>query len=171
MASEQSLGVFLDLFNDTSHVVALGFVVFILLIIKPVGRMVLGGLDARSKEIENRLEQARKLKEEAQALLITYQKNQQNALEQANEIIAKAEDNAKSMVDFAHKELQVAISKRIEIVMKKIDNLESAALNEVRVQAIENAMGLVFNRINQEIDDKISDRLIKNSIASIKQFN
>lgn len=171
MANEQSMGSLFDLLNDTSHVVALGFVVFIALVFKPVGRMIVQGLDSRSEKIDKELDQAKKLKEEAQALLTEYQKNQQSALEKADEIISKAEENAKSMIDFAHKELEIAINKRIEIAMKKVENLEATALNEIREQAVEDAIKIVFDKIDDKIDSTVSDQLIATSIASMNKLN
>ncbi|MCH2038461.1 MAG: hypothetical protein MK137_07715 [Rickettsiales bacterium] len=171
MASEQSVGAIGAILQDTSHVVAIAFVVFMALIIKLVGPFILRSLDSRSAKIEDELDEAKKLKEDAQALLSAYQKHQKNALAKADEIISKAEENAKSMVDFAHKELEIAINKRIEIAMKKVENLEAVALQEVREQAVEEAMQKVLGKIEGKIDASVADTLINSSISNVGKLN
>ena len=68
------------------------------------------------------------------------------------------------------KDLEVAVNKRIEIAMKKVENLEAAALKEVREQAVEDAMSIVYNKIDDKLDAKLSDGLVDASVNNIKKL-
>ena len=74
--------------------VSLALVVFIALVYKPVGRMIGAALDSRSTRIKDELDEAVRLREEAQALLSGYQRRQGEAAKEAEDIVAHARDEA-----------------------------------------------------------------------------
>ena len=74
---------------DATFWVGAAFLLFIaILFYFKVPAMLPGALDDRSAKIAEDLEQARQLREEAQALLATYERKQRDALSEAEEIIA-----------------------------------------------------------------------------------
>ena len=59
--------------------VAVAFVVFVVLVFKPIKGALIGGLDAKIAEIRQEVEEAEKLREEAQSMLANYQRQQRQA--------------------------------------------------------------------------------------------
>jgi len=74
--------------------ITLSFVIFVAIFLRFVWPAIAKGLDGRSETIRLQLEQATRLRNEAQALLATYQEQQHALLKDAEEIIA----NAKKML-------------------------------------------------------------------------
>ena len=96
------------MFQDPTFWVAVAFVIFVIAVFKPIKTALIGGLDAKIKEIRQEVEEAEKLREEAQSLLANYQRQQRQALQTAEDIVARAKDEAKSyhaQADEAMKEM------------------------------------------------------------------
>lgn len=159
-----------SLLHDSSFVLAVAFVVLLFLIVKPIGRILIAALDKRSNNIEQELEEARKLREEAQELLSSYQRDQEQAMSKAEEIIANAEENAKSMIEYAQKELEDALNKRIELSMKKIENMEANVLKEVWQESIDNAISTVIDSFEGQKNASLSSQLRNHSIENIQKL-
>ena len=65
--------------------VGLAFIVFVAAIYRPVGKMMGAALDNRAQRIQEELEEAVRLREEAQALLAGYERQQNEAVKQAEQ--------------------------------------------------------------------------------------
>ena len=76
---------------------AAAFVVVVGLAFRPVLRAIVAGLDTRAAQIKAKLDEARKLREDAQALLADYQRKQRDALQEAAAIVAHAEQEAERL--------------------------------------------------------------------------
>ena len=102
-------GPFFSLWNS-NFVVLLAFLVFIgiLLWAKVPGK--LGGmLDARANQIKAELAEARALREEARALLSSYEKKQKDVQEQSERIVAAAKDEALAAAKQAKEDLKSVV--------------------------------------------------------------
>ena len=76
---------------DSSFVVGVSFVMcFGLVIDMGLPRMIISALDKRSADIQDELDEARNLREEAQKLLAKEKKNLDKAAEESNNLIKKA---------------------------------------------------------------------------------
>ena len=75
--------------------VAVAFVLFLgILVYVGAHRRVIDGIDQRQARIKAELEEARRLREEAQALLVEYQRRQREAEREAADILAGAKAEA-----------------------------------------------------------------------------
>ena len=87
-------GPFFSLSN-TDFVVTLGFLLFIgVLLYFKVPTLLMGMLDKRADGIRSELDEAKALREEAQALLASYERRQREVQEQADRIIQHAKEEA-----------------------------------------------------------------------------
>lgn len=129
-------GPFLSLYN-TNFVVLIAFLVFIgILVWKKVPRMVTRMLDDRAQTIRNELDEARLLREEAKALLATYEARQKEVQEQSLRIIAAAKEEAHAAAAQAKQDLQSSIGRRLAAAEDQIESAVKAAELAVRNQAI-----------------------------------
>ena len=97
-----------ELIHDPTFWVAVAFVIFVVAVFKPIRAAMLGGLDAKIAEIRQEVEEAEKLREEAQSLLANYQRQQRQALQDAEAIVARAREEAerhRAEADEAMKEM------------------------------------------------------------------
>ena len=128
---------------------------------KTVGKM----LDARIRQIADELEGAKRLREEAAALLVEYEQKRVAAESEAESIIAAARDEAVRLTADAQTSLAELVARRTKAVEDKIAQAEAQAVAEVRARsadlAIEAARVVLTdemsNRGNQVVDRAIAD--------------
>jgi F-type H+-transporting ATPase subunit b len=129
-------GPFFSLYNS-NFVVLLGFLVFIgILVWKKVPALLGGLLDKRALQIKADLDEARALREEAKALLASYEKKQKEVQEQSARIIASAKEEAEAAAKTAKSDLAQSIARRLVAATDQIASAEAGAITKVRNQAI-----------------------------------
>jgi len=83
--------------QDTNIWVAISFIVFCLIAFKLGRKSVVNGLDSRIEDVRSEIENAERLRVEAQELLAQYQRKQRDAEKESKEMISKAKDQAKQL--------------------------------------------------------------------------
>lgn len=116
--------------------VAVSFVLFMLGFIKLALPHITRGLDARSASIRNELDEAVRLREEAQAVLAEYQQRQRDMLVEAESILAHARKEAETLKVSAEAELKVSIERRTKLAHEKIARAEADAVAEVKANVV-----------------------------------
>lgn len=152
---------------DQTFWTGLSFVVFVALVIKPAGRFVINALDERTKKIENELGEALRLKEEAQALLASYQKKQKEVTEEAAMILEEAQAESKRIAKQAEKDLEESLNKRIETAMQKIASYENAILDQVKNNAVDIAVSTVRSLLIEHMNNEMADDLISHAVTEV----
>ncbi len=151
---------------DATFFVGFAFIVFIgVLIYYKIPGLLTKGLDERAEKIRQDLDEARKLREEAQALLATYERKQRDALAEAEEMVAHAETEAKREAEAAQAKLEETVKRREQAALDRIAMAEKQAEDEVRAAAIAIAVEAaeavirkhVGARADQLVDDAVKD--------------
>ncbi|MDF2799118.1 MAG: synthase subunit [Devosia sp.] len=122
-------------------------------------------LDGRIRQIADELESAKRLREEAAALLVEYEQKRIAAESEAESIIATAREEAVRLTAEAQTSLAELVARRTKSVEDKIAQAEAQAIAEVRARsadvAIEAARVVLTdemnNRGNQVVDRAIAD--------------
>ena len=150
--------------------VAIAFLIFIgILVYLKVPKTAAGALDDRAKRIEKELDDARKLREDAQALLASYQRRQAEAEREAQDIVEQAEREAKALAEATRKALEEQIERRTKIAEDKIAQAETQAVQDVRNAAISVAVAATRNVITDGLTEDKDNALIDQAVASVKQ--
>ena len=110
-----------------SLIIFIGIVIYL-----KVPGQITGSLDKRAASIRNELDQARRLREEAQALLADYQRRAREAEVEAEEIIDQAKREAEALAVEARKRMEEYVAGRTKLAEQKIAQAEVQALQEVR---------------------------------------
>jgi len=153
--------------ENTNFWVALAFLIFAFVIYKTGWRAIIGGLDARADRIRQELEQAQKLREDAQAALAQYQRKQRDALKEAENIIAAAREEADRIRRQAAADLEGALKRREQQAMDKIAQAETQALQQVRDLAVDIAIAATERLLVENMDQARNDRLVNQAIADL----
>ncbi len=127
-----------------------------------------GALDARADAIKKELDEARKLREEAQDLLADYQKKSREAEEEAKSIIDQARREAETLAAETEKQLADSVARRSKMAEDKIARAEAQAIAEVRGSAVDAALKAAEKILAGKVTGSKSDDLIKQSLADIK---
>jgi len=149
--------------------VLVAFVIAIAVLVRQAAPMVTGALDARAAKIKTDLDEAQRLREDAQRMLAEYQRKQRDALKEAEEIIAHARLEAERAADKAARDLEAALERRQRLALEKIALAESKAMAEVRNQTVDIAVAAVRQLLAQELDAARKSRLIDDAIAELGQ--
>ncbi len=132
-----------------------------------VHKKIAGALDARADKIRDELEEARRLREEAQALLASFQRKQKEAEEQADEIVKQARKDAEAMAINARKDLAERLERRAAQAEAKIANAEAKAMSDVKSKAADLAMDAAEKMIRSGTKASDHSALVKDGIAQM----
>lgn len=160
-------GPFVSLGN-TNFIVTLGFLLFIgVLFYFKVPAMLAGMLDKRADDIKSELDTARELREEAQTLLASYERKQQEVKEQAARIVEQAKIEAQNAADLAKDDLAASITRRLAAAQDQISSAQDSAVKEVRDQAIVVAIGAAKDVVAKQMTASSANKLIDAGIAEV----
>ncbi|MEP3233547.1 MAG: F0F1 ATP synthase subunit B [Hyphomicrobiales bacterium] len=153
---------------DATFWATAALIVFIALIMYlKVPGMITKSLDDRADKIRSDLDEARKLREEAQALLAEYQRKRRDAESEAETIVEAAKREADTLAGDAKKKLDEYVERRTKMAEQKIAQAEAQAMQDVKAIAAERAIAAS----EQVLMSKLSDggaSLIKSSISEVK---
>lgn len=162
-------GPFFSLAN-TDFVVTLGFLVFIgILVYYKVPTLLAGLLDKRAEGIRKDLAEARALREEAQAVLASYERKSREMQEQAKRIVARAREEAVETAEQAKADLRDSIARRLQQAEDQIAQAEAAALKAVRNRAVTVAVAAAGEVIGKQMSAGDAGKLIDESIAEVEK--
>jgi F-type H+-transporting ATPase subunit b len=159
----------MHLFADPEFWVLLAVVVFAAIVWKPMRRYVIGMLDERAMRIRGELEEARRLREEAERLLAEYQQKQRDAALEAQAIIAHAREEAERIAIQAAHDLQQSLERRQRLAEERIAQAETKAMAEIRAAAVDIAIDAAREVIVSELDEKRGAAMLDTAIASLPQ--
>ncbi|MBN9249242.1 MAG: ATP F0F1 synthase subunit B [Mesorhizobium sp. 61-13] len=133
-----------------------------------VPALISKSLDQRADKIRTELDEARKLREEAQALLAEYQKKRKAAEKDAADIVEAAKREAAVLAEEAHKKTEDYVARRTALAEQKIGQAEREAINEVRASAVDLAVEAARKVLAGRVDAKADGDLFKASLAEVK---
>lgn len=150
--------------------VAVGFFMFLLVAAKYVYPPIVGALDGRTAKIKQEIDEAQKIKEEAQSFYAEAQRKLQEADRTAAEIIERARFETKQIADEAEKEIEAEIERKMKLAEEKIARAESNAIETVRTRAVEAAIAAAEQVISKELSaEKKAKSMLEKSIDVISK--
>jgi F-type H+-transporting ATPase subunit b len=154
---------------DAEFWVAAAFVAFLgVMVYFGVHEMMVKGIDRRRDRIKGELDEALRLKEEAQALLAQYQRKQREAVQEAAEIVAGAAAEAERMMAEAKVKTEEFIARRSKMAETKIAQAEAQAVADVRTAAAEAAVAAAEKILGQMVKGDVAQGLIVKAIDDVK---
>jgi F-type H+-transporting ATPase subunit b len=158
----------MELFGDPEFWVGIGTLIFLgILLWKKVPALVASSLDARAAAIAKELDDARRLREEAEALLAEYQKKRSQAEQEADAILAAAKAEAERFAIDSRAAIKAQIERRGRQAEQKIAQAEAQAVAELRGLATDAAIAAAEKLIRARLDDRQSADLVKRSLGEI----
>lgn len=149
--------------------VLIAFILFFVLVGKKLWSALTTNLDQRKKMIENELNEAKKLREEAQAELNASLKKQKEINKQVLDIINDAKSTAKQIEADALKKSDIIIKRKEEQARQKINNAQVEALNNIKNISAELSVKSAKVYIQNELDSKIQKALYSDSKQKLKE--
>ena len=125
-------------------------------------------LDNRAKAIRDELDQAKRLREEAQELLAEYQRKAREAEAEAEEIVDQARREADALSAEAQRRLEDYVAGRTRLAEQKISQAEAQALQEERALSADVAIAAAEKILLQRVKGEAGEQLIARSIGDVK---
>mgnify|MGYP003632126111 CR=1 FL=1 len=148
--------------------VLVSLLIFIgILVYMKVPGMLAAQLDKRGADVATELDEARRLREEAEALLASYKKRQAEAMQEADAIVAQAKLEAERLAEETRVSLEAQVARRQQLAEDKIHQAEAQALQEVRAVAADVAIDAARAVIAEKVDASKDSSLIEKSISEV----
>jgi F-type H+-transporting ATPase subunit b len=159
----------LALLHDPEFWIAVAFVIVVVGGGYKLAPTIAKALDDRAARIKAELDEAQRLRDDAQKTLAEYQRKQRDALKEAEAIVAHAKAEAERIGKQAAADLEAAIERRTRQAEEKIAQEQQKALAEVRSAAVDVAIAAARQIIAQQLDASAGAALIDQAIAALPQ--
>ncbi|MBI07769.1 MAG: F0F1 ATP synthase subunit B [Rhodospirillaceae bacterium] len=124
-------------------------------------------LDGRRDKIQAELDEAQRLREEAQSVLADYERKKREAEEEATKMVESAKIEAERHANDARRALEETMRRREEAAVQRIQQAEADALREVREMAADLAVQATAELIRENLDETRSDTMIEKAIREV----
>ncbi len=168
-AAETAAGAGEAFYDAPEFWVAMAFVVVIAAVFKPVAGRIGAALDDRAETIKTQIDEAVRLHEEAQDLLVSYERKQRDAAAEAEEIVEHARKEADRLGKKAAEDLEKALKRRQQQAMERIARAEAEALDEVRGIAVDVALDATRRLLAEKMSGKRADAMIDAAIEELPE--
>ena len=153
--------------NTPEFWVAVGFLILLAVLLKPAKKIIIGSLDSRAEKIRSSLDEAEKLREEAQHVLADYQRKQREAAKEIEGLVANARSQAETMRCEAENSVKNALARREQVALEKISQKEADAIAEVRNLAVDMAIKASGELLERRLGQRQSQELIETAIREL----
>src|SRR5579875_3435097 len=153
--------------TDSKTWVAIAFIVFFVLFGRRLWAALADMLDNRAKLVRAELEEAARLRREAEEMLREARLRRDRALDEAQQMIARAQAEAERLAVAAAQEADAAARRREQMAIDRIAAAEKAAVDEVRLAAAELATQAARQVIAEGLSADQDAQLIDHSIRQL----
>jgi len=149
--------------------VAVAFLVFVgIVLYAGAHKTIASALDSRSSRIAAELDEARRLKEEAQKLVAEFKRKQREAEAEAESIVTAAKAEAERLAAEAKAKIEDFVSRRTRMAEEKIAQAEHQAIADVKAIAADAATRAAEGLLAAGAVGSTADRLISSAISDVK---
>jgi F-type H+-transporting ATPase subunit b len=149
--------------------VGAAFVLVVLLLMRPVGKALLGMLRGRAETIRNRIDEAVALKEEAQKLLADYERKFRGVEKEVSAILTKSEREIEAVKKENLANLEHEMTQKEQEAKARLKVAEDAALREIASKTSDLTMQAVRRILDDSLDERALSQLIDKSIANLEE--
>lgn len=157
------------MFQDPAFWVAVAFAIFVAGAVWKGRAPIAGMLDARIEAIRAEIDEARRLREEAQASLAAYQRKLRDAMGEAEQIVDRARDAADRSAQRAAEALEATLARRQAQALENIAQAEAAAVKQVRDTTIDVALAATREVLRAHLRGAHADALIDAAIKELPE--
>ena len=155
------------MFHDPQFWVLVAFIIFIVIVFKPVRSMLILGLDRRIKEIKDNIQKAETIKNESQQTLSEIKKRQNNVKQEILIIKNSAKEKINLIEQHSNQKLKEQINKHNQLAKIKITQMTRDANTQVHQYIVKNAINTTIKILEKKLDKLEKQKLINQSIKEL----
>ena len=149
--------------------VGVGLLIFLAIVIfvAKAPRAIFGALDAQAAKIQAGLDEAARIRDEAQQLLAQMQRERETAERQAKDMLAQAQEQVRLYQAEAQAKLEEGMARRQKLTEQRIQVAEAQAQADVRAAAADLAAQMAEQVLAERLAATKTDPLIDKAIGEI----
>ncbi len=158
----------MDIFYNSNFVVLLSFLSFIALLgYLGVHKFLISKLDERAEGIRDELNEARRLREEAQEIFASFERKQKEVEQETLNIVSHAEAEAKAAAEKAEGDIAASVERRVKRAQEQIEMAETTAVKEVKDRAVQIAVAAAGEVLQKNLSAQKANALINDAIGEV----
>lgn len=154
-------------FADPKNWVLISFIIFFVLFGAKIWSVLTGMLDDRAAKVRAELDEASRLRTEAEAMLHQAEKSRDEALADAKALIAGAQAEAARLTAATAAEAEASAKRREQMAIDRIAAAEKAAVDDVRLTAVDVASAAARQVIAEGLTADAGSALVDQAIAQL----
>jgi F-type H+-transporting ATPase subunit b len=159
----------MEFLTEPEFWVAVSFFLFVgLVLYLGVHKKIAVALDARAALIAKELDEARRLRDEAEKVLADYKRKQGEAVTETKNIVDLAVREAEALAAETRKSVKEHFDRRMKLAEDKIARAEEDAVREVRSVAVDAAVAAARSLIAKNLTADGAGKLVSESIDTLK---
>ena len=147
--------------------VAVAFVVTVLLLCRPIFKVIKNMISKNIDAIQNRIDNAAQLQEDAEKLLASYERKFRNAKKEAEAILKKSQNEIDYFRKASLSRMEQEVAQKEKDMAEKLQNAKASALQEISEAAGNLSIKAVRELLQTKLNNKDIDALIDNSIKKL----
>lgn len=160
----------LPFYGEVEFWIAAAFVLSVCVLFRPLGKFIKNSMQNRVNKVINDINEATKLRDDAQNLLADYQRRFINAEKEAEQIVGRARQNMQNIKNNELARLKTDLSNKEKEANRRISAANTKAAEEINAFAGKAAIDLAQKAINKYLQNTDKSRLIDEAIADLDKF-
>lgn len=158
------------LYMEVHFWVGVAFILAMLVLLKPAYKFIKSALQRRVDKVINDIDEAVKLRDDAQALLAEYERKFVNVEQEAAQIVAQGKQNLRRMQQAETAQMKVDLQNKEKEAERRIKSATEKAKNEINLSASKISVCLAQKAINQYLQNNDKQKLIDDAIDELDKF-
>jgi F-type H+-transporting ATPase subunit b len=158
-----------EVFAEPELWVAAAFAIFLaIMFMLRVPHQAISGIDGRRARIKSELEEASRLRQEAEAVLAEYKRKQKDVEQVVEEMMRDAREEAARFAAEEKARVEDLIARRKRMAEAKIARAEAQAIADLRAAAVDAAVAAAAKVLAETARGETAETLIEQGIRDIK---
>ena len=159
----------LNILDDATIWVAISFVLFVILVFKPIKSQISNNLDKKISELKAKIDEAKKLKEEAESLYKEQENNLQINLKKIDQLKIDTKNEIKKISKNFNEELELIISRKQNTFDNYSKQAEEKIKDELKKEILSKTIFFTEHRIKKEIKETHNSKFIEESLKKLSK--
>jgi len=158
---------FLNVLDNATLWVAVSFVIFVILVFKPLKNMMLTSLDTKIAELKSQLEESKKIKEDAEKLFTEQRKKYEETLIKIKKLNDDAVYESKIIKKKIEEDIKNSLSRKDKSFKQLSSQMELKVKEDLKNEIIKKTLIYTEFRIKKKLKKTHNSKLIDESLSKL----
>ena len=155
--------------DDATIWVAISFILFVILIFKPIKSQISDSLDKKIIDLKIKIDEAQKLKNEAEKLYQDQQDNLKISLQKIEQLKLDTKNEIQRIMTNVNDELNIITSRKKKLLKNNSKQTEEKIKDELKKEILEKTIFFTEHRIKKELKKTHNSKFIEESLKKLSK--